>query len=313
VEGSVASELTRAVLSKIRPVGGDGVGAADGRLLVVDDNATNQDLLSRQLARHGYLVLTASDGSEALELLETQTVDLILLDVIMPGMDGVETLRHLKSDERLREIPVLMLSSLDEMDGALRCIELGAEDYLSKPVRPAVLEARINANLELCRLRERERAWEERAAADDALIEELLLGAFPAGVAERVRAGDTEVATVVPEATVLSCSLRGLSAPSNSRGFTELLRELRDVCAVVEALVQEHGVETCIWRPSGFIAVAGAPSPAEDHVERGAALACALLARSQGLRGPGGEPLRIGLGLHTGPVVAGALGGERLR
>lgn len=72
-------------------------------------------------------------------------------------------------------------------------------------------------------------------------------------------------------------------------------------------------METCIWRPSGFIAVAGAPSPAEDHVERGAALACALLARSQGLRGPGDEPLRIGLGLHTGPVVAGALGGERLR
>jgi len=313
LEGSTASELTRSVLFKVQRGGSEGMGLADGRVLVVDDNAENRDLLSRQLARQGYLVLTASDGAEALELLETQTVDLILLDVIMPGMDGIETLQRLKTNEKHQSIPVVMLSSLDEMDGAVRCIELGAEDYLSKPLRPAVLEARIAANLELCRLRDRERHWEERVAADEALIEELLLGAFPRGVAERVRAGDSDLSDVAPDATVLTCSVRGLSTPSNSRAFGEQLMGLRGLCAAVEALVLEHGVETLIWRPGGFTAVAGAPTPVEDHVARGAALGQELLAQSVKLRGPDGESLRIGLGLHTGPVVAAALGGERLR
>jgi adenylate cyclase len=278
---------------------------AEGRLLVVDDNAENRDLLSRQLARQGYLVLTASDGAQALELLETQTVDLILLDVIMPGMDGVETLQRLKTNEKFRNIPVLMLSSLDETDGAVRCIELGAEDFLSKPVSPAVLEARINANLELCRLRERERHWEERAAADDALIEELLLGAFPRRVAERVRAGDSDLADVAPEATVLTCSVTGyfhpFQLPSVQRAAPGPPGAVR---AAVEALVLEHGVETLHMAARGVHRGSGRPYPDGGSSWTGGRLwAQELLVQSAKLRGPWGEPLRIGLGLHTGPVL----------
>jgi CheY-like chemotaxis protein len=311
--GSPASALTRAVLSKIQPTGGEGLGTGEGRLLVVDDNAMNRDLLSRQLARQGYIVLTASEGNEALELLRSQTVDLILLDVFMPGMDGVETLRKLKADEKLQEIPVLMLSSLDEVDGALRCIEMGAEDYLSKPVKPAILEVRIAANLELHRMRERERVYEERVVADEGFIEELLLSAFPEEVAERVRVGDSEVADVVPEATVLSCHIRGLSAPASSAALRQGLRALREVGVAVETLARGHGLETIIWRPDGFVAVSGAPSPVEDHTERAAALGRAFLAQLSTLSSPEGGPIRLGLGLHSGPVVAAALGGDRLR
>ena len=311
--GSEASELTRAVLSKIQPTGSEGAGSGEGRLLVVDDNAINRDLLSRQLARQGYIVLTASDGAEALELLRTQPVDLILLDVIMPGMDGVETLKHLKSDQRLQEIPVLMLSSLDEVDGALRCIDMGAEDYLSKPVKPAILEVRISANLELRRMRERERVYEERSAADESFIEELLLGAFPEGVAERVRGGDREVADLVSEATALTCHIRGLSAPASSAVLGQRLKALRGMGTAVESLAREHGVETVIWRPDGFVAVAGAPSPAEDHPERAASLGRAFLALAPTLPALDGGPLRVGLGLHTGSVMAAALGGRHLR
>jgi CheY-like chemotaxis protein len=313
VDGSAASELTRAVLSKIQSPGANGEGEAEGRLLVVDDNAMNRDLLSRQLARQGYVVLTASDGREALELLGTQTVDLILLDVIMPGMDGVETLRALKSDAKLMEIPVLMLSSLNEVDGALRCIEMGAEDYLSKPVKPPILDARIAANLELYRMRERERLFQERLAADEALIEDLLLGAFPEGAAERVRAGDDCVADVIAEATVLSCRARGLSAPSSPAGLQERVDELKALFLAAEALASQHGLETLVWREDGFLAVAGAPTPVEDHVERAAAMGRALLARGAALTGSGSEPLQLRLGLHLGPVLAAALGGRRLR
>jgi CheY-like chemotaxis protein/signal transduction histidine kinase len=312
-EGSAAADLTRSVLSKIRPSRGEGAGEAEGRLLVVDDNAMNRDLLSRQLARQGYIVLTAPDGAEALRILESQTVDLILLDVIMPKMDGVETLRRLKAKEGLREIPVLMLSSLDEVDGALRCIELGAEDYLSKPVRAEVLEVRIGANLELYRMRERERAYEDRLMADESFIDRLLLSAFPEGAAERVRVGEPEVADEVPEATVLSCHLKGFSALSSSGEFGRSLPGLRELWGSVEALAREHGVETCIWRADGFVAVAGAPSPVEDHVERAASLGRALVEKVAGFRSSTGDPLRLGLGLHTGRVIAAALGGERLR
>jgi len=313
VGGLEATELTRAVLSKIHGVASNGGREAEGRLLVVDDNSENRDLLSRQLARQGYIVLTASNGAEALELLKSKTVDLILLDVIMPIMDGVETLEHLKSDENLEEIPVLMLSSLDEVDGALRCIELGAEDFLSKPVKPAILEARITANLELHRMRERERLYEERAAADQAFIDDLLLATFPETVADRVRGGDSAIADAVPEATVLCGTLRGLSAASSAEGLGQRMKGLRAMHSAVEALVREHGLEILIWRPEGFIAVAGAPSPIEDHAERTVALGLALLENPSNLQGPDGRPLRMGLGLHTGPVMGAALGEARLR
>jgi CheY-like chemotaxis protein len=313
IDGSGASDLTRNVLSKIQSKASGSATESEGRLLVVDDNADNRDLLSRQLARQGYIVLTASDGVEALETLEAGPVDLILLDVIMPRMDGVEMLKRLKADEKLHEIPVLMLSSLNEVDGAMRCIEMGAEDYLSKPVRPAILDARIAVTLELHRMRERERFFEERVASDDAFIQELLLSAFPQGVAQRARAGESDLADVVPEATVLSCKLHGLSAPSSSGELRASIQELRDVCLAIEGLADAQGVEVCLWRADGFVAVAGAPSPVEDHLERAMALGQALLAAAPELTGPDGQGLRISLGLHTGPVVAAALGGQRLR
>jgi CheY-like chemotaxis protein/signal transduction histidine kinase len=311
--GAVATELTRSVLTKIRPSRGDAVGDAEGTILVVDDNVMNRELLSRQLARQGYIVLTAEDGLEALETLESQRVDMILLDVIMPKMDGVDTLKKLKTSEKLREIPVLMLSSLDEVDGALRCIELGAEDYLSKPVRPEVLEVRMAANLELSQMRERERAFEARLAADDRFIEDLLLSAFPEAVAERVRAGETEVADVIQEATILHCHLRGLASPASTEDFRRSLADLREFSATVEALMARHGIETCIWRVDGFVAVAGSPTPVDDHVERAAALSQDLLKESHRFRDPTGDTLRMGLGLHSGRVVTAALGAERLR
>ena len=127
-----------------------------GMILVVDDNPTNCDLLSRQLKRQGYTVTTATNAQQALRLLKAIPYDLILLDVIMPGMNGVELLQQLKRHDDWRHIPVIMISALDEIEGAVRCIELGAEDYLHKPFDPTLLKARIGAYLEKKRLRDQE-------------------------------------------------------------------------------------------------------------------------------------------------------------
>lgn len=125
-----------------------------GMILAIDDS--NPELLARQLKRYGYTVTTATSAQQGLRLLKAMPYDLILLDVIMPGMNGLELLEQLKQHETWRNIPVIMISALDEVDGAVKCIELGAEDYLQKPFDPTLLKARIGACLEKKRLRDQE-------------------------------------------------------------------------------------------------------------------------------------------------------------
>jgi CheY-like chemotaxis protein len=127
-----------------------------GHLLVVDDNETNRDMLSRRLRHQGYRVSMAEDGRRALQAVRDQPIDLVLLDVLMPEMDGYETLKQLKADASLRDIPVIMISALNEIQSVVRCIEHGAEDYLPKPFNPVLLRARIGACLEKKRLRDQE-------------------------------------------------------------------------------------------------------------------------------------------------------------
>ena len=131
------------------------MSVAGSAILIVDDNEDNRYTLSRRLRREGYENLVAvEDGRQALDLLGTQRFDLVLLDVMMPGMNGYEVLEHVRADNALRHIPVIMISALDEIDSVIRCIELGAEDYLAKPFNPTLLRARVGASLEKKRLRD---------------------------------------------------------------------------------------------------------------------------------------------------------------
>src|SRR5262245_39669018 len=147
-------------------------------LLVVDDIEDNRFALSRRLARQGYLnVTTAADGRQALELLNSSPFDLVLLDIMMPKVNGYEVLAAMKANERLRHIPVIMISAVDEIDSVIRCIELGSEDYLPKPFNPTLLRARVGACLERKRLhdqvtartRELSEALEQQTATSEVL------------------------------------------------------------------------------------------------------------------------------------------------
>src|SRR5262249_18494480 len=151
---------------------------AEAALLVVDDIEDNRFALSRRLARQGYLnVTTAADGRQALELLNSRPFDLVLLDIMMPNVNGYEVLASMKANERLRHIPVIMISAVDEIDSIVRCIELGAEDYLPKPFNPTLLRARVGACLERKRLhdqvtartRELSQALEQQTATSEVL------------------------------------------------------------------------------------------------------------------------------------------------
>jgi two-component system sensor histidine kinase/response regulator len=146
---------------------------APGLLLVVDDDPDNRDVLSRRLKRQGHDVQTASNGSDALQLMREAAFDLVLLDIMMPDMDGYEVLGQIKADERLQHIPVIMISALNEVQSVVRCIEAGAEDYLAKPFNPTLLRARIGACLEKKRGRDRETALFEQLQVNYKRLQEV--------------------------------------------------------------------------------------------------------------------------------------------
>jgi two-component system, cell cycle response regulator len=139
-----------------RSAGGERVSAGIASVLVVDDDRINRMVLSRELERQGHRVTAVEDGGRALEALRAEAFDVVLLDVLMPGMDGYETLARIERDEKLRHVPVIMISALEDVESVVRCIELGAADYLPKPFDPVLLRARINGCLTKKRLHDLE-------------------------------------------------------------------------------------------------------------------------------------------------------------
>ncbi len=165
--------------------------AGEPKILVVDDNEDNRYTLTRRLRREGYADLReARDGREALAMLRAEPFDLVLLDVMMPEMDGYEVLRRLKDDPGPRHVPVLVISAVAELESAVRCIELGAEDYLPKPFNPVLLRARVGACLEKKRLRDREAAHLARIEDQRRRLDELLHVILPAPAVAELAATD---------------------------------------------------------------------------------------------------------------------------
>ena len=312
---SLASAMAEEVLAKIQPLDRDPLhdaGIHEGCLLVVDDNEVNRDLLSRQLARAGYSIYTAENGREALELVGMQDFDLVLLDIMMPEIDGFEVLRNLKSDEALRDIPVIMISALDEIDSAVRCIEMGAEDYLSKPFDPVLLKARIGANLRIRRMRDREHAIAEQLRSERELTARLLRSAFPAPIAERIRAGESRIADSYPEATALWAEFESFGRLSTRSGPAEFVERLDSVFSLFGQIAGQLGLETFKVTGQACVVVGGVPTPRDHHADAIAEMALRMAQETRREAAQSREPLHLRIGVHTGPLIAGILGKQRL-
>ena len=169
------AHLVSRTLQSMGPVRAADPRALVGTILVVDDNESNRDLLARRLIRDGHRVELAEGGAQALRAVGERPFDLVLLDLMMPDISGYEVLTRLKADERTRELPVIMISALDEMDSIVRCIEAGAVDYLPKPFEPTLLHARIGSCLDNKLLRDRERQILEELRHEKARNDTLLL------------------------------------------------------------------------------------------------------------------------------------------
>ena len=272
-----------------------------GDLLVVDDNRVNRLLLARTLEQLGHRVAFAENGRQALESLRARPVDLVLLDIEMPEMNGYETLEALQADAKLRDIPVVMMSSIEEIDSVARCIELGAEDYLFKPVNPVLLRARVAASLEKKRLRDLQRELFRKFATAE-VAEDLLSSGFALG-GKHV------------DATVMFCDIRGFTGLAESLSPAETIELLNSYYTLVfDAIESQGGVVNQIVG-DGLMAVFGAPLPRDDHRARAVQAALEMLElvagfeREQAARGK--PQIKIGIGIASGQVIAGYTGTER--
>ena len=278
------------------------------KLLLVDDHASNREMLARRLARLGDNVSSAEGGPQALELMRAKPFDLLLLDLIMPGMDGITALREIKGDPKLRDVPVIMLSALDTVDSIVECIDAGAEDYIAKPFNPIFLKARIGAVLEKKRLRDQEQLYLAQIRVEQEKSEKLLLNILPAAIAERLKNGETSIADSFAETTVIFADVVGFTSLSQHVRANEIVRLLDEIFSAFDLLAERRGLEKIKTIGDAYMAAAGLPTPRADHVEATAEFALDMLAEVQRFNRAYKTNLKIRVGIHTGPATAGIIG-----
>ncbi|MDT9199143.1 adenylate/guanylate cyclase domain-containing protein [Limnospira sp. PMC 1042.18] len=277
-------------------------------VLIVDDNEINRDLLARRLQKQGYDVLVASNGFEALKIMRSTALDLVLLDIMMPQMNGYQVLESLKADLQLRHIPVIMISAVNDIDSIVRCIELGAEDYLSKPFNHVLLRARINACLEKKRLRDQEQAYLQKLAAEQQKSERLLLNILPAPIAQRLKQGESTIADSFADVTVLFADIVNFTKLSDNLSPAELVEILNQIFSAFDQLAENYGLEKIKTIGDAYMVVGGLPTPRPDHAEAIADMALEMQKIVTNFSLKPGETLTMRMGINTGPVEAGVIG-----
>jgi class 3 adenylate cyclase/CheY-like chemotaxis protein len=286
-------------------------------LLIVDDNEGNRDLLARRLRRTGYTTLAiATNGREALGALAQREFDLVLLDVMMPELDGVGVLRAMKADARLRDIPVIMISAVDDVSSVAQCIELGAEDYLPKPFDPMVLQARIRSSLDRKRLRDRDKQRTidlERALRDvdkarqDA--EHLLHNIIPDTVAEELREKNAVDPMYFEDVTIVFTDFVAFTLATQRLSAEELVHLLHSYFSGIDRITERYGMEKLKTIGDAYMFVGGMPIRNPAHPVDAVLAAFEIVDFVGGMKGSGnGAEWSIRVGVHTGPVIAGVVG-----
>jgi adenylate cyclase len=286
-------------------------------VLVVDDDAMNRMVLQRSLEQEGHAVSVAEDGRAALDLLRRERFDIVLLDVLMPEMDGFELLELLQGDERLRQVLVIMISALEDMESVVRSLEMGAEDYLPKPFDPVLLRARINGCLAKKRLRDLERKY---LVERQRRTRELFARFVPEAVVDEVLEGADENLRLGGErrtATVMFSDLRSFTSFAEARPPELVIEVLNRYFSAMSEVILGQGGTLIGFLGDGIIAAFGAPIERADHADRALSAARemtgdALTSFNRWLQEQGiGDGFRMGVGLNSGEIMAGNVGSER--
>ncbi len=281
------------------------------RILAVDDDPMNRDMLARRLRKLGHTVDEAESGMDALQKLGAANYDLVLLDMLMPGLDGLQTLRRMKADPRIRFVPTVMLTALDDADRTGRCIEAGAEDYVPKPFNPIILKARINACLEKKRLRDQEQAYLAEIQTERAKSDRLLLNILPKAVAERLKAGEQTIVDSFGECTVMFTDIVGFTRIAAEHGPQKTAQMLNEVFSNFDRIAEQFALEKVKTIGDAYMLVSGVPLSRPDHAEACALAAFEMLEAMRVFSRRHKSDWQIRIGLNSGPVAAGILGTKK--
>lgn len=269
-----------------------------GNLLIVDDNKVNRILLARGLEQDGHKVEVAENGRLGLEKLRAGSFDLVLLDIEMPEMNGYQVLETCLQDSELRDIPIIMTSSLDEINSVVKCVELGAEDYLNKPVNPVLLRARVNASLEKKRLRDEQRKL-FRTFATKEVADELLRSGFSLG-------------GKYVNASVMFADIRSFTTIGEKQQPADTIELLNNYFALMfDAIIGNHGTVNQL-EGDGLMAIYGAPIHQDNHREHAVRAALEMIELLKGFNieqaAQDKVQIQIGIGIASGRVIAGYTG-----
>ena len=279
---------------------------ADAAILVVDDNADNRYTLIRRLRREGYANLDeATNGREALERLEARPFDLVLLDIMMPELDGFQVLERLKAHETWRHIPVIMISALSEFESVVRCIELGAEDYLQKPFNSVLLRARVSASLERKRLHDREAAHLAEIDRQRQRADRLLHAILPGPAVAELKATDRITPRRFEEVAVLFADVLGFTLYCDRHPPEHVVANLDRLAAAFEDITNSHGLEKIKTVGDAFVATG---EPAGTPRRFGDGVPCGRIGAGRGGAEHPGELAHA----HRDPSRAGGRGRGRL-
>jgi adenylate cyclase len=311
------------------------MGSRAASILVVEDNAVHRATLVSSLQREGHRVATAEDGRRGLELLRSEPFDVVLLDIVMPEMDGFQVLKEVKADPELRHLPVIVITSVDDMDSAVRCIEMGADDFLAKPFDPVLLRARITAGLtkkelhdlqqrhleEMARLNERLEARVEEQMAE--LVRTGELKRFlPHQIAEGLVAGDLAPTKGFErrKVTILFSDMVGFTDLSDSLDPEELADVLDEYLREMSSVLVAHGGTIGNYIGDEVMGVFGAPERAEEQHQAWSAIRAAIAMRGRAqdlaarIRGRGiPADLQMRVGVNAGHCTVGVFGSDVLR
>jgi adenylate cyclase len=279
-------------------------------ILIADDDGISRKVLRRLLERDGHDVRAATHGREALQLFAAESCDIVLLDIVMPELDGISVLEDLKGTPGCEHVPVIMISAVDETESVVRCIEIGADDYLTKPFNPVIRRARNNGGLAKKRLHDLERAR----------VHDVFSRFLPEHVVDDVLArtdDDLRLGGVSTVGTIMFTDLRGFTTFSERRAPALVIDALNRYFDETSDAILENGGTLVAYRGDGFLAAFGAPIEVEDHADRALATARDMLdvrlprfnvwLRENGL----GEDVRMGVGLNSGPFMSGNVGSLR--
>ena len=288
----------------------------EASVLVVDDSRMMRLALIRALNGLGFRNITeAANGRQALELALAKTFDLMLLDMEMPEMTGMEVLNAMKDKPELSGLPVIVVSGAEQVENAVQCIELGAEDFLPKPFSPTLLRARVTSSIERKRLRDLDRLRLQQLQTEKELLqiekdksENLLLNILPKAVADRLKQGEQTIANGHATVTVLFADLVGFTELARRTSPADLVSLLNGIFTAFDLLVEKHQLEKIKTIGDSYMLAGGIPLHRADHAQAVADIALEMIQTLASLNADKGTHLRVRIGINTGPIVAGVIG-----